>query len=75
MLGSGCQGLELREGRWRCWCGMVVRDKQREMRFAILENGLWKSGRIVKFGFFETVYVRQRSSCDDARQWAMAMGV
>ena len=75
MLGSGCQGLELREGRWRYWCGMVVRDKQREMRFAILENGKWKSGRIVKFGIFETVYVRQRSSGDDVRQWAMAMGV
>ena len=54
---------------------MVVRDKQREMRFAILENGKWKSGRIVKFGIFETVYVRQRSSGDDVRQWAMAMGV
>ena len=54
---------------------MVVRDKQREMRFAILENGKWKSGRIVKFGIFETVYVRQCSSGDDVRQWAMAMGV
>ena len=67
MLGSGCQGLELREGRLRCRCGMVVREKQREMRFAILENGKWKSGGIVKFGIFETVYVQQHSSDDDAR--------
>ena len=75
MLGSGCQGLELREGRWRCRCGMVVREKQREMRFAILENGKRKSGGIVKFGIFETIYVQQCSSINDARQWAMAMEV
>ena len=75
MLGSGCQGLELREGRCRCWCGMVVREKQREMRFAILENWKWKSGGIVKFDIFKTTYVRQCSSNDDARQWAVAMEV
>ena len=54
---------------------MVVREKQREMRFAILENGEWKSGGIVKFGIFETVYVQQHSSGDDARQWAATMEV
>ena len=43
------------------------------MRFAILENGKWKSGRIVKFGIFEIVYVRQHSSGDDVRQWVVAM--
>ena len=37
---------------------MLVREKQRDMRFAILENGKWKSGRIMKFGIFETVYFR-----------------
>ena len=46
---------------------MVVQEKQREMRFAILENGKWKSGGIVKFGIFKTVYVQQHSSGDDAR--------
>ena len=54
---------------------MVVREKQREMRFAILENGKRKSGGIVKFGIFKTAYVRQCSSGDDAWQWAMAMEV
>ena len=54
---------------------MVVQEKQREMRFATLENGKQKSGGIVKFGIFETVYFRQRSSGDDARQQAVAMEV
>ena len=54
---------------------MVVREKYRVMRFAILENGKWKSGGILKFGIFEIVYVRQRSSNDDARQRAVAMEV
>ena len=35
------------------------REREREMRFAILENGKWKSGGIVKFGIFKTGYVRQ----------------
>ena len=54
---------------------MAMREKQREMRFAILENGKWKNDGIVKFGIFETIYFRQRSSGDDARQWAVAMEV
>ncbi|KAM3711190.1 hypothetical protein ACB098_01G090400 [Castanea mollissima] len=74
MLGSSCQGLELREGRWRCRCGMYVREKQREMKFAILDNGKWKSGGILKFGIFRTSYVRQRSSGDNARQWLWRFG-
>ena len=32
-------------------------EREREMRFAILENGKWKSGGIVKFGIFRTGYV------------------
>ena len=54
---------------------MVVREKQREMRFAILENGKWKSGGIVKFGIFQIAYVWQSSSNNDAQQWAVAMEV
>ena len=54
---------------------MLVREKQRDMRFAILENGKWKSGGIVKFGIFQIAYVRQCSSDNDARQWAVAMEV
>ena len=54
---------------------MLVREKQRDMRFAILENGKWKSGGIMKFGIFETVYFRQHSSDNDARQWVVAMEV
>ena len=45
------------------------REREREMRFAILENGKWKSGGIVKFGIFGTGYVWQRSSDNHARQW------
>ena len=44
---------------------MLVREKQREMRFAILENGKWKSGGIMKFGIFD----------NNARQWVVAMEV
>ena len=52
MLGNGCQGLELRERRWRC-CG-GERERERQFDFAKGEKqelGLvwleeWKSGRI-----------------------------
>ena len=54
---------------------MLVREKQREMRFAILENRKWKSGGIMKFGIFETVYFWQCSFDNDARQWVVAMEV
>ena len=41
MLGSDYQGLELREERWKCQCGMVERERERE-RDEICYFGEWE---------------------------------